>query len=149
MPLKCQADGNVPFLPGRSRYDIVNLTATWCYHRMAAGSTLSGEAPRTATTTEADTDPTVTGGRAEYKTLTKGGLFTLQAQMLAPLIVLALDNTANATLTLVMSGDPTLSRAVPTSLPFKIAAGEALKATGGSSGSYVGILYEIDSLQRW
>lgn len=148
MPLQCKADGNVPALPGRSRYSICNLTPTWCYHNMAAGKTLTGKAPETATTDAAATDPVVSAGTAKYNNLTEGGLFSLQAASRLPLIVLAIDNDAGASLTLVMSSDETVSRAVPTA-PFKLGSGEALKAVGGSAGSSVGMLYEIDSLQRW
>ena len=149
MALECKADNNVPFLPGRKRSSIVNLTTTWCYHRMATGSALSGEAPRTATVDEASLDPKVSAGYAEFTNLTKGGLFTIQGKSRSPLIVSAIDNPAGATLTLVLLSDLNRSRAVPDTFPFKMCGGEMLKATGGATGGSVGFLYELDSMERW
>ena len=147
MPLQSKADGNVPFLPGRGRYSIVNITPTWCYHKMAAGKTLTGKPPKIEGKTEEQTDPVVSGSTAKYEGLKEGGYFSIQANSKTPLIVLGVDNKAGATLTLVMHADPTYSRAVP-AVPFKMGSGEAFSATGGTAGSYVGLLYEIDSLQR-
>ena len=149
MPLKdVKADGNVEFLPGRSRYNIVNTTATWCYHHMATGSTLSGEAPETLETDAAHTDPTVVASTAEYKELTKGGLFTIQAKAKRPLVVDAFINQAGATLSIVGVSHNHV-RDVPGTLPFKLTSGEVFKATGGSSGGYVGLLYRIDGEEIW
>jgi hypothetical protein len=148
MPFPSKADNNVPFTGTRPRYSLVNTTATWCYHHMAAGASLSGEAPRTATTDEAATDPAVIGGKAEYKNLTKGGLFTIQAHAKKTLVVDAVTNPGNATITLVDLSDHAHSRAIPTT-PFKVSAGEVIKATGGAAGGYVGILYRIDGEEIW
>lgn len=128
---------------GRSYYNIVNNTPTWCYHRMAAGASLSGEAPRTAATTEAATDPTVKAGVATFSALTKGGLFTLVANYKRPLIVEAVDNVGNATVTLVDRVTPSISRAMPSTVPFSISPNEVIKATGGASGGSIGFLYRI------
>jgi len=38
---------------------------------------------------------------------------------------------------------------VPGTLPFKLTSGEVFKATGGSSGGYVGLLYRIDGEEIW
>lgn len=148
MPFPSKDDYNVPSLPGRSRYSIVNTTATWCYHKMAVGIALTGEAPRTATLNEANTDPSVKAGKAEYLNLTKGGLFTIQANAKKPLVVDALDNAAGATLTIVTNNGGH-SRNAPTTVPFKLSAGEVFKAVGGATGSYVGILYRIDGEEIW
>lgn len=149
MPLQgTKADNNVEFLPGRSRYSIVNTTATWCFHHMAPGLVLAGDAPETATTDAAATDPVVVASTAEYKNLTKGGLFTIQAKAKRTLVIDAIDNAAGATLTIVGVAHGH-SRAAPTSVPFKLSAGEVFKAVGGSAGGYVGILYRIDGEEIW
>lgn len=142
MPYPSKADNNVPFLAGRSRYNIVNTTPTWCYHKMS-GVALTGAAPRTAALTEAETDPVVTSGKAVFSNLTQGGLFTQQSKAKRPLVVEAIDNQAGATLT-IMSSDNTTFRAAPTTVPFKMAAGEIFKAVGGTSGGSIGILYRIE-----
>lgn len=128
---------------GKSYYNIVNNTPTWCYHRMAAGASLSGEAPRTATTNEANTDPSVKAGVATFGSLTKGGLFTLVANYKKPLVVEAVSNAGNAAVTLVDRSTPSISRAMPTTLPFYIGPNEVIKATGGAAGGAIGFLYRI------
>lgn len=148
MPFPSKADNNVPFTGTRPRYSLVNSTSTWCYHHMAAGASLSGEAPRTAATNEAATDPSVIGGKAEFKDLTKGGLFTIQANAKRSLVVEAVSNPGNATITLVDRSDHAHSRTIPTA-PFKVSAGEVIKAVGGGAGGYVGILYRIDGEEIW
>lgn len=148
MPFPSKADGNVLMTPGRARYSIVNTTATWCYHHMAAGSVLDGAAPATAATTANNLDPVVTAGQAEFRSLTHGGLFTIQAKSKMTLAVDALDNAAGATLTIVAS-DGQHSRPAPTALPFKLTSGEVFKAVGGTAGSYVGIMYRIDGQEIW
>ena len=110
---------------------------------MAAGVALSGEAPRTATTAEAATDPTVKAGVATFSALTKGGLFTLVANYKRPLIVEAVDNVGNATVTLVDRVTPTISRAMPSTVPFSISPNEVIKVTGGATGGSIGFLYRI------
>ena len=148
MPVPSQADNNVPFTGTRPRYSIVNTTATWCYHHMTTGCLLSGEAPRTATLNEANTDPSVVGGKAEYKDLIKGGLFTIQAHAKRTLIVDAVDNPGSALIQLVDRSDHAHVRTAPTA-PFKVSAMEVIKVSGGVAGSYIGILYRIDGQEIW
>lgn len=148
MPFPSKADNNVPWTGPRPRYSIVNTTATWCYHHMTSGMTLTGEAPRTALTDEATTDPSVIGGKAEYKELTKGGLFTIQAKAKRTLMVDAVDNPGSATIKLVDMDSHAHERVAPAA-PFKVSAGEVIKVTGGTAGGYVGILYRIDGQEIW
>lgn len=129
---------------GRAHYNIVSNTATWCYHRMAPGASLDGTAPRTATTNEADTDPTVKSGIAKFSALTKGGLFTLVANAKRPLIVEAIDNPGSATVKLVDRNNQSSERAMPTTVPFHVASNEIIKASGGIAGGYIGFLYRIE-----
>jgi len=150
MPLHdSKADGNITFLPGRSRYSLVNITPTWCYHKMATGKTLNGKPPKHVGKTYEKTDPTIVAASvARYEDLEEGGLFSIQANSKCPLIVHAVENDAGASISLVLLADTNYTRAVPTT-PFKLGSGEAFVATGGSAGSSIGIFYEIDSLQRW
>jgi len=148
MPVPSKADNNVPFTGKRPRYSVVNTTATWCYHHMDAGYTLSGEAPRTLSTDEAHTDPSVVAGKAEFNRLNKGGLFTLQANAKRTLIVDAVDNPGSATIKLVDRSADAHERVAP-SVPFKISSMEVIKVTGGTAGGYIGILYRIDGQEIW
>lgn len=149
MPVPSKADNNVPFIGPRARYSLVNTTATWCYHHMATGCTLSGDAPETATTDAAHTDPYVVGGKAEYQDLTKGGLFTIQSNAKRILMIDAIDNPGSATITLVDRSNHAHSRAVPTTLPFKVSANEVIKVVGGVASGYIGILYRVDGEEIW
>jgi len=137
MPIPSKADGNVPLLPGRSRYNVVTTRSdTWVYHRGA----LDGTAPKTAASGTLVADPSVMGaGRAEWTTLLNGGLFTLVGAYRKPLICSAIDNSG-ATLTLVKE-DGSPSRAMPVTFPFTIAPGEVIKAVGGTA---VGLLLRIE-----
>jgi hypothetical protein len=124
-------------------YNIVNNTPTWCYHRMAPGATMAGEAPRTAAANEANTFPAVKAGLANFASLTKGGLFTLVANSKRPLVVEAVDNPGSATVKLIDRNAPAVERAMPSSVPFCIGPNEVIKATGGGAGGSIGFLYRI------
>lgn len=138
MPVPSKADGNVPFIGPRARYQILGLNLTWIYHRMTGGASLNGAAPKTATLTPDQVDPVVSAGKAEFASLTEGGLFTLLGNYKRPVLVESVNNAAGATLTIVDKAGAQL-RTAPTA-PFKLAPGEYFKATGGSAGSYIGIL---------
>lgn len=135
-----QADDNVPFTGSRPRYLLVDISPSWVYHKMAAGSSLTGAAPRTTALAEDLIEPAVSSGRADFDSLSQGGLFTHLGGR--PLQVEAVDNQAGATITLV-SKDGSFSRALPSSFPFTLGAGEYLKATGGSAGGRVGVLSKL------
>jgi hypothetical protein len=138
MPIPSKADNNVPFLPGRSRYNYVtDRSDTWVYHR----GTINGTAAVKSSTPAGDyPDPDFVGpGRFEFTGLSGGGLFVGIGDLLKPLICSAVDLTG-ATLTLVKK-DGTPSRAFPTIFPCVIAPGEYIKATGGS---VVGLLLRIE-----
>lgn len=144
MPVQAKADGNVPFIGPRARYSVLGLHPTWHVMKMAGGNSLDGGRPRTAALTEDQLDPVVTSGRAVWGSLTKGGLFDMLGKGKKPCIVEAIDNAATATGSIVDSAGNAL-RAVPTTLPFKLAAGEFLKYTGGTAASYIGILVRLDA----
>lgn len=137
-----QADNNVPFTGARKRYSVLGHSPTWVYQKMAAGVAMNGAAPRTASVTAENLDPTVTAGRAEYVNLTEGGYFAILGGSKQPIQVEAVDNQAGATITLV-SKDGSTSRAMPTSQTFVVAAGEYLRATAGSQGGRVGFLVRL------
>lgn len=141
MPVQSKSDGNVSFLPGRSRYNVVtDRSDTWVYHKMSAGS-LTGVKPTVVGTPVGDaSDPTLMGpGRAEWGDLTAGGLFTLVGNYNKPIVCSAVD-ASGVTLTLVTKAG-TFIRNMPGTFPFVIAPGEYIKAVGGSS---VGLLLRIE-----
>lgn len=139
MPVAPGPNGFVPFIGPRSRYDVVHSQPTWICHKMAAGSKMNGEAPRTVAKTEAETDPTLTGGRVVFDNLTKGGLFTLVYNAKKAIVIEAIENPNNLTIELV-SKDGTVTRQKPATLPFIVAAGEVIKASGATNGSQISIL---------
>jgi len=142
-----QASGErVPLIGPRSRYDIISArNSTWVYHRMKPGSTLGGAAPADPTHTAAEFDPVVTAGRAEFGGLSAGGLFTLLGNAKKPLILEAIDNTAGATISTVDKTGATIRATLdPAKAPYHLSPAEYIKATGGSSGSYVGVLVRLD-----
>jgi hypothetical protein len=132
-------DSRIPLIGPRKRYLLVNLTPAWCYHQMDTGVAMTGVAPQTATTDEKNTDPEVSGGVAIFADLTAGGLFTHLQERKSPLVVEAVNNPQNATITIV---DPVAgtSRAAPTSVPFFTGANEILKAATATTGATVGFL---------
>jgi hypothetical protein len=137
MVLQAKRDGNVPFLPGRSRYSVVGLKPCWVYHEMDTGM-LTGVAPRTLATDEASTDPVVTAGLARFTALSAGGLFTLVGNAKASLVVEAMDVGAG-TVTIVVVDPATpgalLTRSTVSAAPFPLSPGEYLKVTGvGKAG---------------
>lgn len=143
MPLtNSKADNNVPHIGPRRRYSILCSTPTWVYHEMASGKTLNGEAPKTASVGVADLDPTIASGSARYTSLDAGGLFTILAHEKRGMVVESVDNPGTATLSIIQTANPSLSRSLPTA-PFLVGPGECLKATGGSAASKIGFLVRI------
>lgn len=137
----------IPFLGNnRSRYLLLQETPAWVYHQAIAGQTLNGTAPTTATTDAEATDPEVTAGVATYKDLVTGGLFTSLYFYKKPMVIEAMDNPNTATVTLENIALGT-SRAAPTP-PFKVAAGEVVKAVSMTTGARFGILVREDTPAR-
>lgn len=131
--------GRVPLTGPVGKNHILEEYSTWIYHKMAPGASLDGTAPATATTTPEQTEPVITAGCATFSALTHGGLFVMPGGRKRSVEVLAVTNTASATITIVDTVAGT-SRALPSSVPFGMAPGETLKAVGGTAGSSVGIM---------
>lgn len=150
MPVPSKDDNNVPQIGPRARYNIVMADPGWVYHRMLTGRTLDGLPPADCDTCAGTTDPAVSAGMAEFKSLVHGGLFTSVFHYKLPIVVEAIDNTAGATLTLVRQ-DGSLVRAMPAAntVPFMLSPGECIKAVGGTAGSYVGFLMRIADTVVW
>lgn len=145
MPVPSKHDNNVPFLPGKSRYSLITTEPTWIYHSMATGQTLNGKAPRVvANPATPQADPSCRGGRADYSGLADGGLFTSISNRKTPIIIEAIDNPGNATLTLVDAAGNAI-RNFPTSFPCKISSFETMKAVGGGTAGKVGFLLRFDA----
>lgn len=136
-------EARIPFLGNnRSRYKLLQETPAWVYHKAAAGQTLNGTTPTTATTDAEATDPTVSAGIASYENLVTGGLFTSLYHYKQPMVVEALDNPNSATVTIENVPMGT-NRAAPAA-PFKMAAGEVLKAVSMTAGARFGALVRKD-----
>lgn len=129
------SNARVPFTGAKGHVQLLSETAAWIYHNMAAG-TLDGTEPSTATTIPSETVPVVTSGRADYNSLTHGGLFVHPWIYKKSVIVEAIDNPGSATL-LVVNPEAGTSRAAPGTVPFSIAPGECLKAVGGSKVGFM------------
>jgi hypothetical protein len=129
--------GRVPLTGAVGKTRLLEEYSTWIYHKMAAGVSLDGLAPATATTTPANTEPVMTAGCATYEDLTHGGLIVMPGRS-RPVEVKVVTNAAAATITVVDTVAGT-TRALPTA-PFTMGPGEVLMAVGGTAGSYVGFL---------
>jgi hypothetical protein len=138
IPPNTDSYGRVPLTGTHPKAHILQEYPVWIYHSMSAGVALDGTSPATATTAPAQTDPAIHGGRADYNSLTHGGLFDLLGNYKRAVEVLVIDNEAAATLTIV-NPHLSLSRSVPGTLPFVMTPGEYFKATGGTTGKKVGI----------
>ena len=124
----------IPNIGPRSRYIYVQEQPTWIYHTMVPASCFTEERPATATVGADDLDPEVSAGRIEFKSLTKGGLFTHVAAEGKPVVVEAVDNVGGGTV-VIRSIEGGTERTMPGDLPFKVAAGECLAVNSGTPGT--------------
>lgn len=127
----------VPLIGPNVRYDLLHDSSTWIIQRFAAGAQATGVSPKVGAVEVGPT--TVKAGYASYDGLTQGGLFTLPGNYRKPTLVESLDNPAGATITILQTTS-NHERPIPSTYPFKLAPGEFIKTTGGTAGSYVGIL---------
>jgi hypothetical protein len=148
MPIQSKADGNVPFIGPKSRYNILNTSPTWIRLQMAVGAVLDGTRPRTALTDEDSLEPVISAGRAQYGStvegLTKGGFFSLLGNYGKAYIVedAVLPGTVVFT---IVDKDQNLIRTVTTpSYPMSLAPGEFVKLTGGTAGSLFAIKVRLE-----
>jgi hypothetical protein len=111
---------------------------------MATGSSLTGEAPATASVSEENLDPSVTSGKAVWSDLVKGGYFTLLGNYKRPLIVEAMLLPGGALTSKIVNPQTSTERALPSSAPFKMAPGEYIKISGGDSGGMAAFLVRED-----
>jgi hypothetical protein len=148
MPITgAKADGNVPFLPGRARYNVVtDRSFTWVFQKMLALHQFDGSAPTDQIDGSArDTfDPTtVRGGYASWDGCAHAGLWTLLSHYGRAMTVQEVSNAAGATLSTVDSSGAVLRTSLPAT-PFMLSPGECLKASGGTAGGAVGFLVKFD-----
>lgn len=134
---------NVPSIGPRKRYSVIGMQPTLLVHRFAAAAAYSGELPESASQSSMLIDPSVTGGKAVWANLTKGGLFAFTGKSL---VVEALHTKLTTATWTIVDQDGNVIRATPTTLPFKLAPNERLKAAGTTSGAggEVGVLVRID-----
>jgi hypothetical protein len=114
------------------------------------GAAFAGDAPEQTGKTANEVDPEVSGGLVEWKTLTKGGLFTALYTTKKAFILEAVDLSAGVTLSIVRANAlSTPTRTFPATFPAKIAAGEIIRATGGSGSPYAGLLVRTYEEKVW
>lgn len=144
MAVTAKADNNVTWIGSRARYNILTASPVWVYQRMNNVSGFTGEAPETSGTGPNALDPSVSSGLVEWTNLAKGGVFTALFKAGKGFVIEATDLKSGVTLTIVRASDLTTpTRPFPTSLPAKIAAGEIIKASGGGSTAYAGLLVRL------
>lgn len=146
-----KADGNVPFIAGRSRYQLIGLDPAWIFHKMAAGVTFDKKMARTTLLTSPELDPSIENGSASFLELSEGGVFDTVATAKKSMVIEDLLNGGGATLDIVALKDLKAAqdgagietapkfRDIPASFPFTLAPGETIRAFGGATGSIVGI----------
>lgn len=101
-------------------YRLVGINPTRLKQSSVAGKNLNGKLP--------DKDPEVKAGCANWVNLNDGGLFNFREE---PIVV---ENLSDATWAIVSKDNPTVAvRPTPTQTPFKLVAGEILKATDKES----------------
>ena len=104
--------------------------------------------PATATEDAETIEPTVKAGIARFSNLTVGGSFYWLAVPKKPLVVEALDNPGNATITIKNLITET-ERAAPAETPFKVASNEVILADQGTPGDCtLGVLIREDIPER-
>lgn len=149
MPVQAKADNNVPWIGPRSRYSVLTATPTWLYHRMDS-AVFTGVAPATPSATADNLDPTSSAGLVEWTGLSLGGLFTALYKAKRPFILEAVDASAGVSFSIVRAGALTTpTRTFPTTFPAKIAAGEIIRAVGGSGSPYAGLLVRTCEEKVW
>jgi hypothetical protein len=110
---------------------------------MTSGA-FTGVAPLQLGKTADQVDPVSGGGLVEWKDLTAGGLFTALYKAKKAFVLEAVDLSVGVSLTIVRATDlVTPSRTFPSTFPARIAAGEIIKASGGSGAAYAGILVRL------
>ena len=157
MPIQSKADGNVPFIGPRSRYNIIGTSARWVFHIMEDLVAPNGAAPTTAAVSNPDeVTPVVSPGKAEYGSssdkLLTGGLFTHLGKVGHPMLIegailpgdpaVSLVNSAGTLIrTLVVSGTPL------SGFPIRLAPGEYIKIVGGTPGGDFGFFVRLDGVK--
>lgn len=150
MPVTANADNNVPWIGPRARYSLIGSQPVWVYQRMNKTGGFTGVAPTTLTKTADELDPSSSAGLVEWTGLETGGLFTALYHARKPFILEAVDLKTDVTLSIVRAGAlTTATRTFPTTFPAKIAAGEIIRATGGDTTAYAGLLIRAVEEKVW
>lgn len=133
----------IPNIGPRARYIYGREEPIWMYQIMDALICFTKERPEQAAVAADDLDPTVSPGRIEFNTLSKGGLFTHLAAEGRPLVVEEIDNPGNADISVI--NVKTSAERTVTAAPFKVAAGECVAVNNGAAGSCtIGLLVRHD-----
>lgn len=157
MVVQAKADGNVPHIGPRARYNIVGHSARWIFHIMENAIAPAGEAPATVAVGDpADLDPVVSPGRADYgfptDKLVEGGLFTHLGKVGHAVILESAILPGNPKVeTVDASGTPLRVLAVLSSpltgFPIRLGAGEYVKISGGTTGGDFGLFARLDGVK--
>ena len=129
-------------------YNVLTNYPTWVMQTMATGRTFAGEIP--SDVDDNPIEPTVSAGRADYKDLHNGGLFSEISRTRLPALVLQVYNPDSIPLDIARyneSGTLVKARDIPSTYPFVLAPGEILRASGGTDTTTVGFLVKLDNEQ--
>lgn len=123
------------------KYCILNFTPVELIHILASGD-FDGSKPEQTGLTFDLVEPVVSGGRAAWVGLTKGGFFNFDKR---PLVIEALFAEGCTASWKITDKDGNEIRSVPAT-PFKLSPYEKLKATstGGSTNAKVGCVARIE-----
>jgi hypothetical protein len=142
MPLE---DFNVPIDP-LGRYVHVSDESIWNIQRPHINVNFSGDYPEEPTGTRVR--PAITGGQALWQACTKAGLFTWQ--IVGRPVIIEQYYVKNCTPTYLILMPTGLTRPMPTTVPFKLAAYESIQvtSTGAAGVAEVGFLVRLENATR-
>jgi len=151
MPIQAKADGNVPFIGPRSRYNILGVQPTWVYLQMGTGAAMNGAKHRTALLDSNELEPVIGPARAQYGStlegLTFGGFFSLLGNYGKAYVVEEVSFVGAVVFKIADSEGVDIRTVATPSYPMKLAAGEYIKLSGGTTGALHGIKVRLEGTQ--
>ena len=134
---------NVPLTGAVPRIRALGVDPVWVYMQMAAGQALNGNKPRTALVTADQLVPEVSAGKVLYGSggdlLTEGGFFSVVGKEGKPYEVMEAILPGTTVFNIADSEGTVLRVVSSPSFPMKLAAGEYIKITGGTTGGLFGL----------
>lgn len=129
-------------------YNVLTNYPVWVMQTMDTGRVFAGAEP--SNVDDDPTTPVVTAGRADYLALYNGGLFSEISRTRLPALVLQVYNPDSIPLDIARydsGGSLVKARDLPSEVPFVLAPGELLRASGGSDTATVGFLVKLNNEQ--